>query len=99
MFVLEVIACIISAIVLFVGEAAGYALLVLFLGPVAAWASSIMTYGFGVLVEKICSIEKALKAPEQSPEKEERIKNVQELFYKNQITAAEYQKLLERIND
>lgn len=98
-FIFEVIACIIAAIVLFVGEASGYGLLILICGPIVAWISSLTTYGFGVLVEKICSIEQALKAPEQSPEKEERIKKVQELFYKNQITAEEYRKALERIND
>lgn len=99
LFVLEVVICIISAIILLVSNALGYAALVFFCGPLVAWMSSIITYGFGIVVEKISSIEITLQTPDKSLSQEERIKKAQDLLDNNQITAEEYKKAIDRINN
>ena len=49
-FIVETIAAIIGGIVLLVDEFIGLGLLTLFCGPVVAWVSSWLLYGFGELI-------------------------------------------------
>lgn len=50
---------IVGAVMLAV-EAVGLALLFMFAGPLFAWASSFLLYGFGELIERVCNIEENL---------------------------------------
>ena len=75
-FVIEAIAAIIVAIILWVdgpraSEVIGW--IVFFVGPVFAWISSWVLYGFGELIDKTCDIKKILngeKIEEEPKEKE-----------------------------
>lgn len=58
----ESIASFIAGTVMLAGEAIGLALLFMFAGPLFAWASSFLLYGFGELIEKVGSIEEKVEA-------------------------------------
>ena len=55
-FVVEALASIITAIIFLVDEEI-WALAILFGGPIVAWGSSWLLYGFGELIDKVCDIE------------------------------------------
>ncbi len=59
LFITATIAAIISGIVLmFLGESMIlFGFLVMIIGPLAAWISSWMLYGFGEIIDKLCEIE------------------------------------------
>jgi hypothetical protein len=63
MFIIEAIASVISGIALMPidDEFILYGLLIIFFGPVVAWVSSWILYGFGELVDKTCDIECILR--------------------------------------
>ena len=54
----ESIVFFIAGVVMLVGEMGGLALLFMFAGPLFAWASSFLLYGFGELIDKVCDIER-----------------------------------------
>ena len=56
MFIVEAIAAVIGGIVLLGDEFLAIGLLTLFLGPVVAWISSWLLYGFGELIDNVCRI-------------------------------------------
>ena len=55
-FIVEAIAAIIVGIVLLVEEE-WWCTLILFCGPIVAWVSSWLLYGFGEIIDKLCDIE------------------------------------------
>jgi hypothetical protein len=57
-FILESIAAVITGIVLWIDIEEGWCATVLFGGPVVAWISSWLLYGFGELIDKVCDIER-----------------------------------------
>jgi hypothetical protein len=57
-FILESIAAVITGIVLWIDIEEGWCAIVLFGGPVVAWISSWLLYGFGELIDKVCDIER-----------------------------------------
>lgn len=56
MFIVEAIAAVIGGLVLLVDKFLAIGLLTLFLGPVVAWVSSWLLYGFGELIDNACII-------------------------------------------
>ena len=56
MFIVEAIAAVIGGIVLLGYEFLAIGWLTLFLGPVVAWISSWLLYGFGELIDNVCTI-------------------------------------------
>ena len=56
MFIIEAIAAVIGGIVLLGYEFLAIGWLTLFLGPVVAWISSWLLYGFGELIDNVCTI-------------------------------------------
>ena len=52
------IASVIVGSILWYGFENGWFALLVFGGPIAAWAISLITYGFGELVDRVCDIEK-----------------------------------------
>lgn len=62
MFFVEAVASIILGLII-IGEEvfewdAAFGVITLIIGPIIAWLSSLITYGFGELVEKVISIDK-----------------------------------------
>ena len=61
-FIVEAIVAVITGIaMMMVGEGeelSFYGLLVMLLGPIAAWVSSWLLYGFGEIITKLCDIER-----------------------------------------
>ena len=57
-FISESIAAVITGIVLWIDIEEGWCAMVLFGGPVVAWISSWLLYGFGELIDKVCDIER-----------------------------------------
>ena len=56
-FIVEAIAAIIVGIVLWVETEEWWCALILFCGPIVAWVSSWLLYGFGEIIDKLCDIE------------------------------------------
>lgn len=75
-------------------------LLVMFVGPVIAWISSWLLYGFGELIDKTCDIERNTRnnsAQSQShPVSEDRIANLERLRSQGLITEEEYQQAISK---
>ena len=77
-FVLEAIATMIGGIVLMILEFPFLGILVMVLGPILAWVSSWLMYGFGQLIENSDIIASEYKCKGKKPEK----KNVKEFQLK-----------------
>ena len=56
-FIVEAIAAVITGIVLWCKTEEGLCALILFCGPIVAWISSWLLYGFGESIDKLCDIE------------------------------------------
>ena len=56
-FIVEAIAAIIVGIVLWVETEVWGCALILFCGPIVAWVSSCLLYGFGEIIDELCDIE------------------------------------------
>ena len=56
-FIVEAIAAVITGIALWVGTEEWWCALILFCGPIVAWVSSWLLYGFGEIIDKLCDIE------------------------------------------
>ena len=100
-FIVEAIAAIITGISLLVADEdlilAG--LLTFFCGPIVAWVSSWLLYGFGEIIDKLCDIEfntrsSARKSPVKTTQDRERINKLDKLLSQGLITEEEYQKAL-----
>lgn len=96
-FVIIAIAVIIIGIALMTSDedliVAG--LLVIVLGLVSAWVSTLMTYGFGELIDKVSNIERntrgtARKSEAQSKVDYERMEKIEKLRTQGLITEEEY---------
>lgn len=55
-FIVEAIAAIIGGIVLWIVTKEWWCALILFFGPILAWVSSWLLYGFGELIDNVCKI-------------------------------------------
>lgn len=58
-FIIETIICIIGGLVMLTegsDEAMIYGVITIIVGPLTAWVSSWLLYGFGELIEKTCEI-------------------------------------------
>ena len=72
-------------------------------GPFLAWVSSWITYGFGEIVEKICSMESQMRASKPSAETDSESgavlkgeSQLERLFKEGLITEQEYKELLDK---
>ncbi len=57
-FIVEAIAAVITGIALWVDTEEWWCSLILFCGPIVAWVSSWLLYGFGELIDKVSNIER-----------------------------------------
>ena len=72
------------------------------LGPLVAWVSSWLLYGFGELIDKTCAIERntrdgEIKSEAQSNIDNERISKIELLYSEGLITEEEYQQAISKI--
>jgi hypothetical protein len=56
-FIVETIASVITGIALWIETEEWWCALILFCGPIVAWVSSWLLYGFGEIIDKLCDIE------------------------------------------
>ena len=56
-FMVEAIVAVIIGIVLWINTEEWWCALILFCGPIVAWVSSWLLYGFGEIIDKLCDIE------------------------------------------
>ena len=63
-FVVEAIAAVIAGIILLIETEEWLYLLIVVLGPVVAWISSWLLYGFGEIIDKLCDIERNTRGGE-----------------------------------
>ena len=73
-----------------------YGLLVMVVGPIVAWVSSWLLYGFGELIDKASDIERNTRGGERKSEAQskvdsERISKIEKLRSQGLITEEEYQ--------
>jgi hypothetical protein len=73
-FIVAAIAEVITGIALMATDEdlIGYGLLVMFVGPIVAWVSSWLLYGFGELIDKACDIECNTRGGERRTETQAR---------------------------
>ena len=76
-------------------------LLVMVVGPIVAWVSSWLLYGFGELIDKTCSIERNTRGDEIKSEAQakvdfERISRIEKLRSQGLITEEEYQQAISK---
>lgn len=102
-FIVEAIAAVITGIAFMVADEGpiGYGLLIMLLGPVIAWISSWLLYGFGELIDKACDIELNTRGGEPKSEAlarldKERIYKIERLRLQGLITEEEYQKAISK---
>lgn len=74
---------------------------VMILGPLAAWVSSCLLYGFGELIDKTCDIARNTYCGERKSEAQskvdyERISKIEELRSQGLITEEEYQQAISK---
>ena len=56
-FIVEAIASVIAGIALWIDTEEGWCALILFCGPIVAWVSAWLLYGFGEIIDKLYDIE------------------------------------------
>ena len=88
-FIVEAIAAVIAGLVLLsYGE--WWGVLILLCGPIVAWVSSWLLYGFGELIDKICDIEQNTRGGESKTKIKETIEKAKkEAMEKAEKEAAE----------
>ena len=103
LFWLEVIAAVITGIALMAidEDLILFGLLALILGPVVAWVSSCLLYGFGEIIDKLCDIERNTRSGERKSEAQskvdsERINKIEKLRSQGLITEEEYQQAISK---
>lgn len=102
-FIVEAIAVVITGIALmaFDGDMIPLGLLVMVVGPLVAWVSSWLLYGFGELVDKTCDIARNTHGGERKSEAQlkvdyERISKIEKLRSQGLITEEEYQQAISK---
>lgn len=101
-FIVEAAAAVICGIILLVENVEWWiALLVMCLGPVAAWIMSWFLYGFGEIIDRLCAIDRntraEVKSNAQIKYEDEKISQLEKLRKKNLITEEEYKKKYDKI--
>ena len=66
-FIVEAIASVITGIALWVDTEEWWCALILFCGPIVAWVSSWLLYGFGELIDRVCEIAKNTRTSQNTP--------------------------------
>ena len=102
-FIVEAIAAVIAGIALMAidEDLILFGALTLIVGPVVAWVSSWLLYGFGELIDKTCDIERNTRGGERKSEAQskidaERINKIEKLRSQGLITEEEYQKAISK---
>lgn len=102
-FIVEAIAAVITGIAFMAmdDDLAPVGLLVMILGPIVAWVSSWLLYGFGELIDKTCDIARNTYGGERKSEAQakvdsERIDKIEKLRSQGLITEEEYQKAISK---
>jgi len=83
------------------GDLILYGFLVMVVGPIVAWVSSWLLYGFGELIDKASEIERNTRGGERKSEAQakvdsERIGKIEKLRSQGLITEEEYQKAISK---
>ena len=101
-FIVEAIAAVIAGIAVIIdSEDFLLAFALILLGPIVAWVSSWVLYGFGELVDKACDIERNTRGGERKSEAQakvdsERINKIERLRSQGLITEEEYQQAISK---
>ena len=102
-FIVESIAAVITSITLMATDSDMIlvGLLAMVGGPIVAWVSSWILYGFGELIDKVCDIERNtrggdIKSKAQLKEDDERINEIEKLRSQGLITEEEYQQAISK---
>lgn len=102
-FILEAIAAVIGGIAFMVEDEDMIliGLLVMILGPIVAWVSSWLLYGFGELIDKTCDIARNTYSGERKSEAQakadsERINKIEKLRSQGLITEEEYRQAISK---
>lgn len=102
-FITETISAVISGIALMASDEdmIPVGLLVMVVGPLVAWVSSWLLYGFGELIDKACDIERNTRGGERKSETQakvdsERIAKLEKLRSQGLITEEEYQQAISK---
>ena len=97
-FVVEAIAAVITGNALMAADddLILYGLLVMVVGPIVAWVSSWLLYGFGELIDMASDIERNTRGGERKSEAQakvdsERVNKIEKLRSQGLITEEEYQ--------
>ncbi len=92
-FIVEAIAAVIAGIVYMASDADKMPIgtLLMIVGPIVAWVSSWLLYGFGELIDKTCDIA-------QNTCGGERISKIEKLRSQGLITEEEYQQAISKNN-
>ena len=103
-FIVEAIGLIIAAMFIMVDDEdmIPVGLLAMIVGPLVAWISSWVLYGFGEIIDKLCEIANntrggATKSQAQEKEDFERISRIENLRTQGLISEEEYQQLVSKI--
>ena len=102
-FIVEALAAVITGIALMATdeELILFGFLVMVVGPIVAWVSSWLLYGFGELIDKASDIERntrggARKSEAQAKVDSERISKIEKLRSQGLITEEEYQQAISK---
>ncbi len=102
-FIVEAIAAVITGIALMASDEdmIPIGLLVMVVGPLVAWISSWLLYGFGELIDKTCDIARNTHGGERKSEAQskvdyERISKIERLRSQGLITEEEYQQAISK---
>ena len=81
----------------------GLSILLIIVGPIISWISSLTLYGFGELIDKVCEIAKnttlsETKSEAQSKTDFERINKIEKLRAQGLITEEEYVQAISKIH-
>ena len=100
-FAVEAIGAFITGIVLMAidEDLIAWGIILMLLGPVVAWVSSWILYGYGEIIEKTCEIERNTRGGERKSEAQakvdaERISKIERLRSQGLITEEEYQQAM-----
>ena len=98
-FFIEAIGSIITGIAL--GVEYEFCFIICLIGPLVAWISSWLLYGFGELVDKACDIECNTRGGDRKSEAQakidaERISKIEKLRSQGLITEEEYQQAISK---
>ena len=103
-FVLQTLGYIIGGGILISGRLQAIGIIIMIAGPLLAWVSSWLLYGFGELIHKVSSIEELLYSggrvyTSQKKTKDERIENINNMYSEGLITKEEYIQALRKIQE